>query len=397
MEFEQRDACLQICVLTTTRADYGIFRPLLSAFSADADLELRLAVSGTHLSEAFGMTVREIEADGFPIDAKIPILQRETDSSFGISCAMARAVEGFGAYFQERRPDLLVVLGDRYEAFAVCAAAVNACIPIAHLYGGETTEGAMDECFRHCITKMSYLHFTSTEAYRKRVIQLGESPARVFAVGGLSVENALHTDFLLPEQLESDLAFPLFSKPYVVTTFHPVTLEPGSAERQVEEMLAALAERTDLNFLITKSNADIGGQGINERLEDFAKRASHCHVVASLGMRRYMSALKYACCVLGNSSSGLTEAPSFGIPTVNIGNRQRGRIQAESVINCGPEKDEILRALERACSPDFRKTAAGAVNPHGGRNTAEEICKMIKDTLRSGEIDLKKKFYDISF
>lgn len=255
----------------------------------------------------------------------------------------------------------------------------------------------MDECFRHCITKMSYLHFTSTEAYRKRVIQLGESPARVFAVGGLSVENALHTDFLSPEQLESDLAFPLFSKPYVVTTFHPVTLEPGSAERQVEEMLAALAERTDLNFLITKSNADIGGQGINERLEDFAKRASHCHVVASLGMRRYMSALKYACCVLGNSSSGLTEAPSFGIPTVNIGNRQRGRIQAESVINCGPEKDEILRALERACSPDFRKTAAGAVNPHGGRNTAEEICKMIKDTLRSGEIDLKKKFYDISF
>lgn len=384
----------QICVLTTTRADYGILRPLLFALSEDEDLDLRLAVTGSHLSGDFGMTVREIEADGFPIDVRIPILQGETASS-AMSHEMARAIEGFGDYFQAHRPALLVVLGDRYEVFAACAAAVSACVPIAHLHGGETTEGAMDECFRHCITKMSFLHFTATDAYRARVIQLGEDPARVYNVGGLGVENALHTAFLSPEELEAGLNFPLFQKPYVVTTFHPVTLEPGSAGRQVEELLSAIAERTDLSFLITKSNADTGGQEINERLDAFAEEHSHCCVTASLGMRRYMSALKYAHCVLGNSSSGLSEAPSFGIPTINIGDRQRGRIQAESVINCRPEKEDILRALEKASSQDFRRVAEDAVNPYGDGNTSGKICGIIKDTLRSGKIDLKKKFYDI--
>nr|WP_325257021.1 UDP-N-acetylglucosamine 2-epimerase [uncultured Oscillibacter sp.] len=397
MKTVRKNARFQICVLTTTRADYGILRRLLLALSEDDSLELRLAVTGTHLSEAFGMTVQEIEADGVPIDVKIPILQGPCDSPAEMSRVMAKAAERFGAYFQARRPDLLVVLGDRYEAFAVCAAAVSACVPIAHLSGGETTEGAMDECFRHCITKMSYLHFTAAEAYRKRVIQLGEDPERVFCVGELGVENALHEEMLSPEQLEAGLGFPLLRKPYVVTTFHPVTLEAGSAEEQLEELLAAIAERTDLHFLITKSNADIGGQGINEKLDDFAKRASHCRVVASLGMRRYLSALKYALCVLGNSSSGLVEAPSFGIPTINIGNRQRGRIQAESVINCLPEKADILRALETACSPEFRELAAKAANPYGDGNTAGKIHKAIKHTLLSGEIDLKKKFYDIPF
>lgn len=384
----------QICVLTTTRADYGILRPLLFALSEDKDLDLRLAVTGSHLSGDYGMTVREIEADGFPIDVRIPILQSENTSS-AMAHEMARAMEGFGDYFQAHRPALLVVLGDRYEVFAVCAAAASACVPIAHLHGGETTEGAMDECFRHCITKMSYLHFTATEAYRTRVIQLGEDPARVYNVGGMGVENALHTAFLSPEELEASLNFPLFQKPYVVTTFHPVTLEPGSAGRQVGELLSAIAERTDLNFLITKSNADTGGREINERLDAFAEEHSHCRVTASLGMRRYMSALQYAHCVLGNSSSGLSEVPSFGIPTINIGDRQRGRIQADSVINCRPEKEDILRALEKACSQDFRRVAADAVNPYGDGNTSGKICGIIKDTLRSGKIDLKKKFYDI--
>ena len=397
MEAMPRNSRFPICVLTTTRADYGILRPLLFALSADGGVELRLAVTGTHLSEAFGMTVREIEADGFPIDAKIPILQGAGDSPLEISRVMARAAEGFGAYVQERRPDLLVVLGDRYETFAVCAAAVNACVPIAHLSGGETTEGAMDECFRHCITKMSYLHFTAAEAYRRRVIQLGEDPDRVFCVGELGVENALHEELLSPGELEASLEFPLLRRPYVVTTFHPVTLESGSAEGQLDELLASIAERTDLNFLITKSNADIGGQVINEKWDDFAKRVSNCRVVASLGMRRYLSALKYALCVLGNSSSGLVEAPSFGIPTINVGNRQRGRLQAESVINCRPEKADILRALDRACSPEFRALAAKAVNPYGDGNTSQKICAIIKNTLLSGGIDLKKKFYDISF
>lgn len=395
METERSNPRFPICVLTTTRADYGILRPLLLALSEDVSLDLRLLVTGTHLSEAFGMTVREIEADGFSIDARISILENGNDSPGAISHSMARAIEGFGSYFQDCRPALLVVLGDRYETFAVCAAAVSACIPIAHLHGGETTEGAMDECFRHCITKMSYLHFTAAEPYRRRVIQLGEDPARVFNVGGLGVENALHTDFLPPERLESDLRFPLLQKPYVVTTFHPVTLEPGSAEAQLEELLAAIASREDLHFLITKSNADTGGWSINERLDIFEKEHSHCHVAASLGMRRYMSALKYALCVLGNSSSGLLEAPSFGIPTINIGDRQRGRIQAESVLNCRPEREDILCALERACSPDFRKKAAAARNPYGDGNTSGRILETIKCTLLSGSLDLEKRFYDI--
>ena len=395
MEAERSNPRFPICVLTTTRADYGILRPLLLALSKDGSLDLRLLVTGTHLSEAFGMTVREIEADGFSIDARISILENGSDAPGAMSHSMARAIEGFGSYFQDCRPALLVVLGDRYETFAVCAAAVSVCIPIAHLHGGETTEGAMDECFRHCITKMSYLHFTAAEPYRRRVIQLGEDPARVFNVGGLGVENALHTDFLTPEQLESDLRFPLLQKPYVVTTFHPVTLEPGSAEAQLEELLAAIASREDLHFLITKSNADTGGQSINERLDIFKKEHSHCHVVVSLGVRRYMSALKYALCVLGNSSSGLLEAPSFGIPTINIGDRQRGRIQAESVLNCRPEREDILRALERACSPDFRKKAAAARNPYGDGNTSGRILEMIKRTLLAGSLDLEKWFYDI--
>ena len=395
MEAERSNPRFPICVLTTTRADYGILRPLLLALSKDGSLDLRLLVTGTHLSEAFGMTVREIEADGFSIDARISILENGSDAPGAMSHSMARAIEGFGSYFQDCRPALLVVLGDRYETFAVCAAAVSVCIPIAHLHGGETTEGAMDECFRHCITKMSYLHFTAAEPYRRRVIQLGEDPARVFNVGGLGVENALHTDFLTPEQLESDLRFPLLQKPYVVTTFHPVTLEPGSAEAQLEELLASIASREDLHFLITKSNADTGGQSINERLDIFKKEHSHCHVVVSLGMRRYMSALKYALCVLGNSSSGLLEAPSFGIPTINIGDRQRGRIQAESVLNCRPEREDILRALERACSPDFRKKAAAARNPYGDGNTSGRILEMIKRTLLAGSLDLEKWFYDI--
>lgn len=384
-----------ICVLTSTRADYGILRPLLFTLYKDPEIDVSIAVTGTHLSKAYGMTVWEIEADGLPIGVRIPILESEDGSSETISHTMAHALDGFGTYFQDHRPALLIVLGDRYEAFAVCAAAASACVPIAHLHGGEATEGLLDECFRHCITKMSYLHFTATEAYRTRVIQLGEDPARVYNVGGLGVENALHTAFLSPEELEAGLSFPLFQKPYVVTTFHPVTLEPGSAGRQIEELLSAIAERTDLNFLITKSNADTGGQEINERLDAFAEKHSHCRVTASLGMRRYMSALKYAHCVLGNSSSGLSEVPSFGIPTINIGDRQRGRIQADSVINCRPEKGDILRALEKACSQDFRRVAAGAVNPYGDGNTSGKICRIIKDTLRSGKIDLKKKFYDI--
>lgn len=387
----------QICVLTTTRADYGILRPLLFALHRDPEIDLHIAVTGTHLLESFGMTVEEIENDHLPISVKIPILEGENRSPASMSRTMGRALERFGEYFQSHLPDLLVVLGDRFETFAICAAAVNACIPIAHLHGGEATEGLMDECFRHSITKMSYLHFTAAEVYRKRVIQLGEDPRRVFNVGALSVENALHAASLEPAQMEEYLGFSLFQKPVVVVTYHSVTLETGSFTAHTRELLSAIEMRPDLHFLITKSNLDIGGQEINKMLEDFAETHPHCCVVASLGMVRYMSVLKHAVCVLGNSSSGIVEAPSFGIPTVNIGDRQRGRLQAESIINCPPDCNAILDALELALSEDFRQKAASIKSPFGDGNTSGRIRNIIKDTLFLGTIDLKKTFYDIPF
>lgn len=393
----QKNSFLPVCVLTTTRADYGILRPLLFRLLEDTAFDLRIAVSGAHLSQAFGMTVSEIEADGFPIDCRIPILLEENDTPKAMSLVMARTLERFSAYFETRRPELLIVLGDRFETFAVCAAAFNSRIPIAHLHGGERTEGAMDECFRHAITKMSYLHFTSNEVYRKRVIQLGETPDRVFNVGAMGVENALRVERIPPDQIEHDLGFPLFQKPYAVVTFHPVTFELESVDEQMGNLLSAVNERQDLNFLITKSNADLGGWHINEMLETFAGTHENCCVVSSLGIRRYMSVLSGAVCVVGNSSSGIIEAPSFGIPTVNIGSRQRGRVQAGSVINCQPVKEDILRALDLAQSKDFRAKAAAAVNPYGDGKTSERICGMIKNALLSGTVDLKKAFYDIPF
>lgn len=387
----------KICVLTTTRADYGILRPLLYRLSSDSQIDLLIAVSGTHLLDSFGMTVHEIEADGFSVDAKLSILTRDNDTPETMTHIMARALEKFGKYFTARNPDLLVVLGDRFEVFSICAAAVSACIPIAHIHGGEATEGLMDECFRHSITKMSHLHFTAAEAYRKRVIQLGEGPDRVFNVGAMGVENALHTHILPPEEMEAHLNFPLFQRPYVVVTFHPVTLEVSTQKAQIEELLLAIEQRRDLNFLITKSNADIGGEYINAQWDAFAADHSNCCVVSSLGMRRYMSALKYAVCVMGNSSSGIIEVPSFGIATINIGNRQRGRVQADSVINCAPFKRDILQALELACSEPFRKKAASVKNPYGDGNSSERIHDILKTILSAGRLDLKKPFYDIDF
>lgn len=387
----------KICVLTTTRADYGILRPLLCRLFQDQQIDLRIAVSGTHLSNLFGMTVQEIEADGFSIDAKLSILEGCDDTPMGMADVMAHALAQFSAYFHTRSPDLLVVLGDRFEVFAICAAAVSACIPIAHIHGGEATEGLMDECFRHSITKMSYLHFTATEVYRKRVIQLGEEPDRVFNVGAMGVENALHVHFLSPEQIEADLDFPLFQRPYVVITFHPVTLEESMREAQMNELLLAIEHRSDLNFLITESNADIGGQHINACWRSFAANHSNCCVVSSLGVQRYMSVIKYAVCAMGNSSSGIIESPSLGIPTINIGDRQRGRVQADSVINCAPFKRDILQALELACSEPFRKKAALVKNPYGDGSSSERIYHILKTTLSTTQLDLKKSFYDIDF
>lgn len=384
-----------VCVLTTTRADYGILRPLILALDRDNSIDLRLAVTGTHISQEFGLTLREIEEDRISIDAKIPIIDENAASGNGIIRVMAAAMERFEDYFQKRRPDLLIVLGDRYEAFAVCTAAACARITIAHIHGGEATEGLLDECFRHSMTKMSYLHFTSCEAYRRRVIQLGESPERVFNVGALSVENILGIPPMPLAELAESLDFPLEEKPYSVVTFHPVTLEDGTAENQLYELIRAMDAFPDMNYIVTLSNADAGGRAINRIWEREGRLHSSWVVMPSLGMRRYLSALRYSKMVLGNSSSGILEAPALHIPTVNIGDRQRGRVMADSVICCVPERGAIISAMEKALSASFAEAAKRVENPFGDGKTSGRIMKHILAYLDTPEKSLKKEFYDM--
>lgn len=382
-----------IAVLTATRAEYGLLRTVIARLISKG-IDTRILVTGMHLSPAFGMTVSEIIADGFDIDTKIPILL-DSDSSAGISKTMALALVGFADYFEQRQPDALLVLGDRYETLAVCCAALNAQIPIFHLYGGETTEGAIDEAIRHSITKMSYLHFTSTEAYKKRVIQLGESPNRVFNVGAIGVENALNLDLMNHEQLEKSLSTQI-PQPYAVMTYHPVTLDNSDPVNKFKEVLKAIVAHPEISFIATKANADAGGRAINEALEDFARYNNNFILFESLGSLRYLSALSNAAFVLGNSSSGLLEAPAFCIPTINVGDRQRGRVFPESVINCEENAEAINKAIERAMDCEFRSQLRDMKNPYGQGDSSRQIVDVVVDTLRH-PIDLKKKFYDVDF
>ena len=385
-----------IAVVTSTRADYGILRPLIQRLKAEEAFTTGLLVTGMHLSENFGMTVQEIERDQNPIEARLPVLE-EGDSPRDISGTMANTIQQFAVHFSEHRPDLLVVLGDRYEILAVCIAAMNEGIPIVHLHGGETTEGAIDECIRHAISKMSYLHFTSTEKYRERVIQLGEAPERVFAVGALGVENVCRTQLMDEAELRAELE--LADAPYISVTFHPVTMEQGQAEKQVKELLAAMDKFSEsyrnVQYLVTKANADAGGRAINQILEEYAQSHANVKLYASLGMYRYLSSLKYCTFVLGNSSSGIIEAPSFGVPIINIGDRQKGRIQAESVINCLPDRDSILSAMDKAISSELQTVCRNVQNPYGKGDTSERITAVIKEYLQEDKISLKKSFYDI--
>lgn len=392
---DEKRGMKKIVVLTATRAEYGLLKPLIVKIDNDEELELHIAVTGMHLSQEFGMTVEEIEADGLPIDKKVEILL-SSDTHVAVSKAMGLALISFSEYFEEVKPDALLVLGDRYETLAVCIAATNARIPIFHLHGGETTEGAVDEAIRHSITKMSYLHFTSTEVYRKRVVQLGESPDRVFNVGAIGVENALREDLMSLSELEESIDFSL-SGGYAVGTFHPVTLEDKTAEKQTKELIEALDMCSNTSFVFTKANADTDGRIINEMLDDYAKRNDRFLFLDSLGARRYLSALKYAQFVIGNSSSGIIEAPSYHIPTIDIGDRQKGRIKGETVINCEPLRGSIINAINKARSEEFIIKAQKAENPYGIGNTSSQIMSIIRRFLLRDSIDLKKKFYDIGF
>ena len=384
---------IKIDVFTSTRAEYGLMKPLLRRLNDDADIDMRLIVSGTHLSDNYGHTDWEIEQDGLPVYKRIPILSDATADGF-ISKTMANALVSFADHFSTDRPDFIIIDGDRYESLAVAIAAVNANIPIIHIGGGATTEGAADEYYRHAITKLSYLHFPSIEPYRKRIIQMGENPNRVFAVGSLGIESIMSTKVMSRDELQDSLKIKL-NKPYAVATFHPVTLEDGTEVNQLEEILSAIEEINDMKFIFTAANADNNGHKINERLVEYAADNENVLFIESLGALRYYNALRYCEFVIGNSSSGIIEVSSFHIPTINIGDRQRGRLQAQSVLNCAPSKNEILNAIRKARSEDFRALCKTVVNPYGDGHTSNKMVEHIKACRN--QIDIKKKFYDINF
>ncbi len=385
----------KIIVVTATRAEYGLLKPIIKKLKQSEYFLVELAVTGMHLSPEFGSTYQEIEQDGIQIDNKIEILL-SSDTPVAMSKTMGLALISFAEYFEKSCPDAIMVLGDRYETLAVCCAAMNARIPIFHLHGGEATEGLIDEAIRHAITKMSFFHFTSTEIYRRRVIQMGENPDRVFNVGALGVENVLHEELLSKNDLEKSLDFVL-SKPYAVVTFHPVTLEDNHVELQMQELLGALDEHPEYLYICTKANADAGGRRINQILDDYAMQRKNVAVFESLGLRRYLSAVKYAAMVIGNSSSGIMEVPSFGIPTINIGDRQKGRVQADSIINCPIDRREISKSILRAQSCEFYEIARQTKNPYGKGDTSETVLHILEEQFGTKDIDLKKTFYNLDF
>ncbi len=367
----------KICVITGSRAEYGLLSGLMAAIKNDNDLQLQVIATNMHLSPEFGLTYKEIEADGFNIDKKVEMLH-SSDTACGTTKSVGLATIGFADAYQDLNPDLIVVLGDRYEILAAVTAALFFKIPVAHLHGGEITEGAYDDSIRHAITKLSHLHFTSTESYRKRVIQLGENPNQVFNVGAIGVQNALELKLMVKSEIESSLGFSLGDK-LLLVTFHPVTLENETAKQQCENLLAVLAELTEFNIIFTLPNSDAGGRLIMGLIKDFvSKHADKSIAFNSMGKIRYLSTLQYVSAVIGNSSSGIIEVPSFGIPTLNIGDRQKGRIAAESVYNCGTSITDIKVGVNEVLSIGAQSKAKNGQNPYQKENTTENILNVIK-------------------
>ena len=353
----------RIAFCTGTRAEYGLLKPLMDRVIANKDLEFELYVTGMHLSPEFGSTVTLIEADCLPVTERVEILL-SGDTPSAITKSMGLAMIGFGDVFARRRPDMVVILGDRFEAFCIAAAATVALVPIAHIHGGELTEGAIDDAFRHSITKMSYLHFTSTEEYRQRIIQMGEEEGRVFNVGAIGVENALNLPLLDREELEKELGIKL-GENIALVTFHPATLVSESPAEQMKSLLEALDEVSSLFIVFTKANADTNGRIINTMIDEYVTHNPARSVAfTSMGQIRYLSAMKLASVVIGNSSSGIIEAPSFGVPTVNIGDRQKGRVRASSIIDCIVKKEFIVQAINRALSATFDCKHEDTQNPY---------------------------------
>lgn len=385
----------KISVVTSTRAEFGLLMPVikqLKKYEGD-QFRVELIVTGTHLKNDYGHTVDEIEKVGLIPDVLVEIPVESRDA-IDISHNQAVTIEVFTKLFLEKKYDGVVVLGDRYEMLAIAIAAGNTHTPIFHLCGGDTTEGAIDEWIRHSITKMSYLHFPTNEVSYKRVLQLGEEPERVFNYGSTSIDNILNSANM--PKLEALESLGLADCKYSICTYHPVTMEGSNIKELVDEFLESIKAYPDIQFIVTKSNADQGGAEINKLLDEANELIDNLHVYSSLGVVRYLSLMKYSEFVLGNSSSGIIETPAFKVPTVNIGNRQRGRLQSESIINCGDGKDSICKAIDMALSPEFRAVCDKVVSPYGDGHAAEQIAKKIVEIVSSDTIDLKKKFYDIN-
>lgn len=385
---------INIAVVTSTRAEFGLLMPLIRELRKfeDDNTKIELVVTGTHLLEEYGHTIDEIVSLDYRIDRVIyvPVIG---DTAIDISTNQAEFLIKFTELFIDKKYSAIVILGDRYEMLSIAIAAGNTHTPIFHLCGGDTTEGAIDEWIRHSITKMSYLHFPTNEESLRRIIQMGEDPDRVFNYGSTSIDNILSVELLGRKDALKSIG--INDCRYALCTYHPVTMEKGCVNRDITDFLRALEEFPDISFVITKSNADQGGSVINAMLDEANLRMNNVHVFSSLGVQRYLSLMKHSEFVLGNSSSGIIEAPALGVPTVNIGDRQRGRLQSPSIINCKPDTCSICSAIEKALESEFRELCRGVISPYGDGNAARRIAEKIIDTVKNDKIDLMKKFYDI--
>ena len=379
----------KVCVITGTRAEYGLLYWLMKEIQSDKDMQLQLIVTGMHLSSEFGLTYKEIEKN-FKIDKKVEMLL-SSDTVLGISKSMGLAQISFSEAYEELVPDIVIVLGDRYEIFSAVSSAMISRIPIAHISGGEITEGVIDEAIRHSITKMSHLHFVSTEEYKNRVIQLGEHPNRVFNLGAIGIDNINKLKLFSKNEFVKSIDFSL-NKKNILVTFHPVTLEKSTSKEQFQELLNSIDELEDTNIIFTKSNSDTDGRVINQMIDEYVSRNNNTVSFVSMGQVKYLSALKFVDAVVGNSSSGLTEAPIFGIGTINIGDRQKGRINLVSVINCNPTKESISNAFNELYSERFQKALNVVKSPYGNGGTSEKIKNIVKNFDLNNI--LKKSFYD---
>lgn len=377
-------------MVTGTRAEYGLLRWVMEGIRQSPLLKLQLIATGMHLSPEFGLTVKAIEEDSFHVDRRIEMLL-SSDTAVGVTKSMGLGMIGFADALEDLKPDLILLLGDRYELLSAAAAAMVARIPIAHLHGGETTEGAFDEAIRHSITKMSHLHFVATDEYRRRVIQLGEDPGRVFNVGGLGIDSILRLKLLSREELEKELDFNFLTRNLLIT-FHPVTLENNTSAQQMDELLAALDGLKETGLIFTMPNADTEGRILLRRVEDFCRLHPYSRAYTSLGQLRYLSCIQEVDAVVGNSSSGLLEVPTFKKGTINIGDRQRGRLRAKSVIDCEPNHQEIAAALDHLFSGEFQSKLPYTKNPYGDGGASGAIVQEIeKQSLLN---ILKKRFFD---